>query len=336
MPNSARDPHRPAPFSHTLQYGGLAALSGLLCALPASAALGLGRGLGDFARGALRLRRAVAEENVAAAFPELDAGARRRIVAGMYRHYGEELAQFARFPVLEPADIVRRMAVEGEHHLKEAVAAGRGVLILSGHIGSWEIMAARLAAVGYPLTLLVGPQRNRRVQEMFTRFRARHGVQVLVRGTDLRQIFKALKAGRVVATLGDQDAGRNGWFVDFLGRPASTALGPYRIAGRAGAPLVMGFCVRSGADWLGFAEPPLWPDPAQDEEIQARAWSAHYHARLAAFIRAYPEQWFWVHRRWKSRPAPASHPDRDPEKADPGSGFPEARPDPPPAAPRPR
>lgn len=74
-----------------------------------------------------RARRAVAEENVAAAFPELDAGARRRIVVGgMYRHYGEELAQFARFPVLEPADIVRRMVVEGEHHLKEAVAAGRG------------------------------------------------------------------------------------------------------------------------------------------------------------------------------------------------------------------
>lgn len=127
------------------------------------------------------------------------------------------------------------------------------MLILSGHIGSWEIMAARLAAVGYPLTLLVGPQRNRRVQEMFTRFRARHGVQVLVRGTDLRQIFKALKAGRVVATLGDQDAGRNGWFVDFLGGPHPPRSGPIASRVARGRLPVMGFCVRSGA--TGSASP---------------------------------------------------------------------------------
>lgn len=336
MSTRARHPARPVPFSHRLQHRGLAALSGLLCALPAAGARGLGRGLGAFAHGALRLRRAVAEENVAAAFPELPAEARARIVAGMYRHYGEELAQFMRFPVLEPADIVRRMNVAGEEHLKEAVAAGCGVMILSAHLGSWEVMAARLATVGYPMTLLVGPQRNKPVQEMFTRFRARYGVEVMVRGADLRQVFKALKAGRVVATLGDQDAGRRGHFVDFLGRPASTALGPYRIACRAGVPLVMGFVVRRGEDYSGFAEPPLWPDPARDEEEQAREWSSRYHARLAEFIRDWPEQYFWVHRRWKSRPAPATPPDPGPQTDDPASRSHEAMPAPPPAAPLPR
>lgn len=294
-------------------------LSGLFCALPEAVAVHLGDALGRVAHDVVGIRRGVAEANLTAAYPHWSKAKRADVLRRMYRHFGRNLAEFARFPVMTRAGLDRRVLLEGEHHLKAALAPGRGVMLLSAHLGNWEILGATIAAHGYPVTLLVGPQRNRLVQEMFTRFRGRHQVEVLVRGDDLRGIFRALAAGRIVATIGDQDAGPGGYFVDFLNRKASTALGPYRLARRAGAPLLIGYGIREGRNHVAQAEPPLWPDPAVDADEEARAWSRHYHRVLEALIRRRPEQWFWVHRRWRSRPPEATTPDPPRETADPAS-----------------
>lgn len=309
--------YRPT-WTHRFEYLGLRGLSALFSALPEAAAIHAGDLLGRFTHDVVPIRRGVAEGNLTAAFPGWSAGKRRQVLRRMYRHFGRNLAEFARFPVLTRAGLDRRVRLEGEHHLKAALAPGKGVVLLSAHLGNWEILGATLAAHGYPVTLLVGPQRNKLVQEMFTRFRGRHQVEVLVRGRDLRSIFRALAAGRIVATIGDQDAGPGGYFVDFFHRKASTALGPYRIARRAGVPLLIGYGIREGMNHVALAEPPLWPDPAQDPDEEAEAWSRHYHAVLEALIRRRPEQWFWVHRRWRTRPAGPATPPEPPEQADRG------------------
>lgn len=327
--------YRPT-LSHRFEYAGLRSFSALFSLLPESAALLAGDLLGRFAHDVVAIRRAVAEENLRAAFPDWTPAERRDTLRRMYRHFGRNLAEFARFPVMTRAGLDRCVRLEGEHHLKAALAPGRGVLLLSAHLGNWEILGATLAAHGYPVTLLVGPQRNRLVQDLFTAFRRRHQVEVLVRGHDLRGIFRALAAGRVVATVGDQDAGPGGYFVEFLNRPASTALGPYRIARRAGAPLLIGYGLREGRIHVAQAEPPLWPDPARDPGEEAEAWSRQYHAVLETLIRRRPEQWFWVHRRWRSRVRPTTTPDPPQETADRASRADAAPPAPPPSAIHPR
>ncbi len=299
-------PERPKT-SHVWQYAGLSALSGLFSVVPHGLAVHSGDLLGRVAGRLLPLRRGTAEDNLAAAFPDLDEAGRTRILRGLYRHLGRTLAEFCRYPVLNAKQLSRRVKIVGEDHLRRALEPGRGVFLLTGHLGNWEYLGAGLAARGFPMTFLVGPHRNKLAEELFNRYRAMNGVEVLVAGRDMRDVFKALKRGRVVATVADQDAGPDGYFIDFFGRPASTALGPFRIARRSGAPLILALAERHGMKHTVRIDAPIWSDPDRDAVEEARAWAAHYHSRLEDVIRAHPEQWFWVHRRWRSRPA--SEPD---------------------------
>lgn len=282
---------------------GLSLLSGWFSSLPHGLAVHSGDFLGRLANRVVPLRRKVADENLAAAFPHLTAPERRQLLRRLYRHLGRSLAEFCRYPVLNPKALARRIRLEGEEHLSEALEKGRGVLLLTAHLGNWEYLGAGLAARGFPMTFLVGPHSNRLAQELFNRYRGLNNVQVLVtEGSDLRAAFKALKAGRVVATVADQDAGPGGYFIDFFGRPASAALGPFRIARRTGSPVVFAFDVRHGMDHVISIDPPLHADPEADALEESMAWARLYHARLEEVVARHPEQWFWVHRRWRSRP----------------------------------
>jgi KDO2-lipid IV(A) lauroyltransferase len=300
MSSSAR-----SPFRHRLEAAGLRFLSWCFCRLPHRAAVHAGDALGRFVAVAVPLRRRVADANLARAFPDLDAAARRAILGRFYRHLGRMLAEFLRSPALDAARIDAWTIVAGEEHLARAVSAGRGVVIVSGHLGNWEWLAAAAAARGYALDLIVAPQKNAGVQAFIERCRAGLGVGVLYarRGRgDLLEAARRLRRGHLLGTLVDQDAGRRGVFIDFLGSPASAATGPFRMALAAGAPVVPVFTWREGLRHHMVAEPALSRDPALDDEAQARRWAADFHARLAARIREHPEQWFWVHHRWRTRP----------------------------------
>jgi Kdo2-lipid IVA lauroyltransferase/acyltransferase len=282
------------------------ALSGFLwfCRiLPRRAALAVGKGLGDLLFDVVRIRRAVALQNLRASFPEKTEREIIRIARASYRHFAQTAIESGRLPTLTSAQIAALGEVRGREHVEWVAAHGRGAILLTGHFGNWEWAGALLPAMGYPTQVVVGEQHNPRVGELMDRIRRATGVGVLSAEKSLKGIIVALRNKELVAIVADQDAGRDGIFVDFLGRPASTAVGPVRLAHRFDVPILPGFAVRlrDGRYRLQF-EPPILIPADLDESRVLRPFTEMWSRILEEQVRRYPEQWFWMHRRWKTRP----------------------------------
>lgn len=291
-----------------LEYGAVRALQELVCALPPAAARELGAALGEIAFTILRIRRDVVMGHLERIFgcemstEELVAIARRS-----YRNFGRMVFEYARFPRLSPELIEKTVTLKGRGHLDRALEAGQGAILVAGHFGNWELFAT-LALLGYPVTFLVGEQHNLLIDALMNRLRARFGVEIVPLTGSLKGVFRALRRNRVVAMLSDQDAGRTGVFVDFFGTPASTPYGPGRFAAAAGAPLLPGMMVRQGGGRHEIVVcPPIDPAPeGTSREEAARIYTQGYTRVLEDFVRRYPDQYFWMHRRWKTRPLRAT------------------------------
>jgi KDO2-lipid IV(A) lauroyltransferase len=296
---------------HALEAALVRVLIAGVRALPWHASLEAGAALGDMAH-LLGVRRRVAEENLARAFPERSAGARAAILRTHYRELGRVVAEYARLGVLARAPAGDVLAdVRGLEHLERALAGGRGAILLSGHVGNIELYGAFLAQ-RHPVDFVVRPLSNPRVEALLSRQRAAAGVGEISAAIGTRQAYRALRQNRWVAMLADQDARQHGVFVPFMGTPASTALGPARIALATGAPIVTGFGFRrpDGRHELEIG-PPLADDPGAGDPAApgaAERLTALHVARLERWVRARPESWFWLHRRWKTPPpSPAPH-----------------------------
>jgi KDO2-lipid IV(A) lauroyltransferase len=289
--------------SHAVEAGLVHALSALFRTLPAPVALGLGAGLGDLAHG-LGLRARVARDNLALAFPDRTPEARAAILAAHYRELGRVASEYPRMPAMVHAPIGAYLGgVRGVEHLERARAAGRGALLLTGHYGNFEMLGAWLGRM-QPVDFVVKPLSNPHVDRWIESLRRAAGVGTLPLGAGVRGVYRALRANHWIALLADQDARSDGVFVPFFGRPASTPRGPAELAVRTGAPIVMGFGWRD-ADGRHQLEigPTLTPDPGlADPEAAVRDLTARHTAALEARVRERPEQWFWLHRRWKTAP----------------------------------
>jgi KDO2-lipid IV(A) lauroyltransferase len=268
---------------------------------PWPAVLSLGARIGDVAR-TLGLRRRVAEDNLERAFPEREAAWRARVLAEHYRELGRVFVEYPRLAELvHAADGVVVAEVRGVEHLDAARAAGRGAILLGAHYGNFELVGA-WCGQRHPLDFVVKPLSNPRVEAMLVEQRRRAGVGQIALGSGVRRVYAALRANRWVALVADQDARRHGVFVPFLGRPASTPIGPAELSLRTGAPIVMGFTERlaDGRQRLTI-HPPLWPEASHDADA-VRALTARHVAALETVVRANPAPWFWLHRRWKTQP----------------------------------
>lgn len=287
-----------------------AAVTGLRV-LPERWALALGAGAGWLAGSVLRVRRAVADANLARAFPGRDPRWRARVARASYANLGREAVATFLFAAQPPERVRARTAgFAGLDALVDAVRAGRGVVLLTGHLGSWELAGAAIAAHGLPLSAVSARQANRRFDADLVQSRAALGIRTIRRGNARREVLDALRAGRVVGFLADQDARARGLFVDFLGSRASTARGPALFALRAGAPLFLGTCLpdpdRPGR-YRCEVEEVRWERSGDATEDVRRLTAAHARA-LAARVAQHPEHYFWQHRRWRTRPpeAPAA------------------------------
>jgi KDO2-lipid IV(A) lauroyltransferase len=261
--------------------------------------LSLGARLGDLAR-AIGLRRRVAGENLARAFPERAEAERAEWLRRHYRELGRVIVEYARLAELARAPLGRPIAaVRGVEHLDRL--RGRGAILMTGHFSSFELLGAWLAGT-HPVDVVARPLGNPGVEALLQRERRAAGVGLISADTGARRVYQALRAGRWVAMLADQDARRAGAFVPFLGRQASTATGPARIALATGAPIVMGFVTRRADGRLELdLEPPLEaPDPRMPDAV-VRLTALHA-AHLERWVRRHPELWFWLHRRWKTAP----------------------------------
>jgi KDO2-lipid IV(A) lauroyltransferase len=288
-------------LKHTFEYAAAVCALKAFRLLPLKVALDLGEALGQILYSVVGLRRKVSVRNIASAFPALQPREHDRIAVASYRHLGLSMAEFAHM-CSWAHDGVRFANLSLIWRLLER---GKGVIVVTGHFGNWEALAAASALQGVPLTAFARRQRNSRVSDLIDRCREESGMTVVHASVaGLRRAREALKGGGVVAFLADQDAGRRGTFTNFLGRPASTTPIPVALAKRTGAPLVPGYIERCGrASHRVEFEDPL-PLDSSTPVIQQVADS------LGRRVRACPEQYFWAHRRWKTRPAaPAGAPD---------------------------
>jgi Kdo2-lipid IVA lauroyltransferase/acyltransferase len=310
-------PVRRVTLAHRLEIV-LVALAGLaIRLLPERWTQAMGAGAGWVAGVLLRIRYRVVLENLRRAFPEASPRWIRKTAASVYRHVGREGITLLRMASLGQSEVRARSDLIGLDALQERLGAGKGVLVLAGHFGNWEIGGAILAAHGVPLDVVARRQANPLFDARLRRTRERLGVGVLARESGIAPILNALRANRAIALAADQNVQHGGVFVDFFGVPASTARGPATLARRTGAGCVVASVLRLEGPQARYQMrlTPLDYPEVEGREAGDRAFLRSYLALLEDDIRQDPAQYLWPHRRWKTRPPPPSE-----EPVPPGAG----------------
>ncbi|GJG88022.1 hypothetical protein tb265_32030 [Gemmatimonadetes bacterium T265] len=297
---------RPVVLRHRAEFVALRTALAGLGALPWARATAVGAALGRAGYRPLGIRRDVVESQLAAAFPEWPAGRVREVAAASYASLGRTTIEAALLPALGTGGVLALFAeVDGWDVLEAARAEGRGVILVTGHLGNWEVGGSYVAARGVPIDGIARQQENPLFDRFLTGTRERLGMRVVWDGEAVRRTPRALHAGRVVAFLVDQGTlGLASTWVPFFGRPAKTPRGPAVFALRLGAPLVFAAAVRraDGRFRLGFERVPVVPTGDRERDVDAIV--AAYTATLERWVRRTPEQYFWQHRRWRHQPAP--------------------------------
>lgn len=245
-----------------------------------------------------RLRR-IARQNLAMAFPELDAGEREAIVDGTFRSIGRLLTSMARFPSMHASNIDAWIAYDGLEHYAAAKQAGHGVLIATAHLGNWELSAFAHALLTEPMNVMVRPLDNELIDRLVEGRRTLSGNHLIFKRDAARAVLKALRNNEAVGVLIDQNTSESeGVFIDFFGKPACAGSGFVKLAYRSQAPVVPGFALwdREKKRYVLRFFPAI--ELTGDERVDTQ----RIHAFLERTIRQYPDQWMWIHRRWKTRP----------------------------------
>ncbi len=250
-----------------------------------------------------RLRR-VGLLNLRLAFADWTARRRRRVLFASFLNLGRMLADFAHFPRWNRENIERLIVYDGYEDYLRAKSQGKGLIFLTAHFGSWELGSFAHGIYGRPVNFVVRRLDNPFIDKLIERYRCLSGGQPIEKGDFARQALRALHRGQEVGVLMDQNMlAPEGIFVDFFGWKACTTPGPARIAQKTGAPLLLGLVIWDVklrkyrlrfevVEWIKRDDP--------TEEILVN--TAHFTGRLEEYIRRYPDQWLWVHRRWKTRP----------------------------------
>jgi Kdo2-lipid IVA lauroyltransferase/acyltransferase len=294
-----------AAMRESLEYA--AAWTGLklLGVLPRPAARFVGA---SFAAAAYALRtplRRSAMLNLRLAFPNWTDVQRRRVIRGMVRQIGWMAGEFSQFPKYTRENIERVVVVDGFENFDAARRRGKGVLFLTGHMSAWELAPFAQALYGHPLHFLVRPIANKRVDALINGYRCRSGNQPIEKNRSARAILKVLGDGGTVGVLADHNTDiEESVFVDFFGVPASTTSGLARIALRTDAAVVPGFLSwdESRRKYRLRFEPAVELARTGNEESDVVENTARFTRVIEDFIRAHPDQWLWVHKRWKTRP----------------------------------
>lgn len=289
---------------HVLEHRAFRTVRWLFRSLPEAVAVRAGAFLGLVAGSVLRIRRADVDRHLVLAFPDRSEAWRGRVARACYTHLGREATMLFRMPGSSAKGVLERVSFTGLEDLKAAARAGTGAVVLTGHLGNWEMAGAAIAASGIDLDAVARGMANRRFEADLFEAREQLGLGLIDRDEALKGVLRSLRKGRVVAILGDQNASDGGVFVPFFGELAATARGPALFALRTGAPLFFGAVVREPG-WrqhytceLRHLELPA----TGDVEADVRAVVLEYTRLLERAIRRAPEQYFWHHRRWKTRP----------------------------------
>jgi Kdo2-lipid IVA lauroyltransferase/acyltransferase len=293
-------------IKHELGYRTLRAFLAAARPFPLAALRAGGVALGLAAFAVSRRERRRAHEHLQLAFPDRSETWRGEVVAGCARSLGRLLGEVAWLWSASAQDILARTELVGLDNLTGCLAPRRGAIFVTGHIGNWEWLGAAAGAAGVPMIAAARELDDSRIEEIAEHLRSRFGGGNVVRGEGAGQrLASALRQGRPVGLLIDQDIDAPGAFVEYFGRPAWTPTGAAVLALRLRVPIVTGFLTRldDGRMRIVF-DPPIEARRGDDLAADAARLTALLTARIEAQVRAHPEQWVWMHRRWRRQPGP--------------------------------
>ncbi len=278
---------------------GLRLAWGLFRWLPMGLAIRLGAGVGLLGYALVGRYRRVAIANLQRAFPEWSPAQVRATAKRVFRNFGVSLAEFLKAPSMSREAIAKRIEVVGLEHLDSAFRQGKGVLLITGHFGNWELMARYLCLLGYPIWVIARDTDDPATTELVTMVRERSGYKVIPRGKAAHRVLRVLRQNEAVGILPDQNAGDV--FVEFFGQKAGSVAGPAVFHQRTGALLVPLFNVRLPGDYHRIEIlPPMQFEPSENLQADSQRIMQALHDVLETYVRRYPDQWLWLHDRWKS------------------------------------
>ncbi len=288
-----------------LEYAALRAVVALVGSLPRRWARAAGAGAGALVGLVMKRLRQVGLRNLEMALPEKTPAERRAILREMYRSLGRQMGEFCKMDGYTAAQTAAFIRYDGLENYLTAQARGRGVLVVTGHLGAWELSSFHHSLQGYPMSLIIRRLDNARVDAFVNRIRCLHGNRVIHKDDFARGLLTAMHRGETVGILMDTNmTPPQGVFVPFFGIPACTASGLARVALKSEAAVLPGFLLwepGEGRYVLRFgAEIEIVRTGDAEQDILAN--TARFTAAIESAIRRYPEQWLWVHRRWKTRP----------------------------------
>jgi Kdo2-lipid IVA lauroyltransferase/acyltransferase len=297
---------RNRPIRHRIEYGFYLTLKGFLRALPHSAARRLGRGVGALAHAVDRRHREIALRNMALALPEISEAERRRRVRECFRHFGAALCDAVSATRFDARELCHLFTLEGWEHMDEAERLGKGLFLLTAHLGFWELSPPLVALTRGPMSIVVRPADNPFLDRELRRLRERFGNAVIPKRGAARGMLETMRQrGRLGILIDQRVQEKEGIAVPFFGRPALTSPILARLSLRTGAPVVpLTVYPEPGGRYRVVVRPAILPptlaDKAKGDEA-ALALTRRYLEVAEEDIRAHPEMWLWMHRRWDEK-----------------------------------
>lgn len=294
-------------FQTALEYALARTIISGLGAFPRPVAIALGVMLGRVAYVLSGRLKRTGKRNLQLAFPEKSYAERRQVLRGSFENLGRLLGEFSQFSRSTPESLRRLIEYDqvGLAHLRAAETNGRGIIFLTGHLGSWELLSFGWSALEYPISFLVRPIDNPRVEEMIERIRTRFGNRAIDKKSAARLALRVLREGGTLGILSDLNSHpHEGVFVPFFGKLACTTAGIATLALRTDAVVIPTCAVwdKQKKRYFFHGDPPVELVRTGDHRKDVEINTGRFAAAMERMIRLYPEQWLWVHKRWKTRP----------------------------------
>lgn len=281
----------------------LKGLSRFFSALPLNMALSIGRGLGWFYGSIIRYHRKDAIEALRRSLPEKSEAERRAILKTMYLNLGMNLVEDFRLTHITDEEMKRLIAWEGEQNARDVLANGKGMIVLAAHLGNWDILCTIAPKFNYPATIITKKIKNEALNKFWMDSRSRFGLKFVPAHNSYRQCLTALRKNEIVGFILDQNMiNTEGVFVDFFGKLACTSPGLAYMAAQSGAAVVPVFIHRGPNGTHTVKMLPAIPPPPDRKPETINDYTQHYTRIIENAVREHPDQWIWIHRRWRTQP----------------------------------